>query len=214
MKISVLWFILFISIWFVSIWFVSIADASSVLPSEKKIEIIENSACHINGFACCKWNICAQTASCIKWTIPVMKWCNKQCMPIIECKKTNILKISTWTVQKIDEKKLNTKLLERLNIKIENKTQNDLRENVKEVKIQKIDDLWSKLENITQKIQTLNYNSITLQNYVDNLNNIKQNISRAELSLAETKKYNNQLKNIINSIKQELSNIKNTYKSQ
>lgn len=209
MKFSVLWFILFISL-----WFVSITDASSILPSEGKIEIINNSVCHRQNFACCKWNICAQTASCIKWTFPVMKWCNEQCMPIIECKKTNTVKINTWIIQKIDSKKLNTKLLERLNITIENKTQNDLRENVKEVKIQKIDDLWSKLENITQKIQTLNYNSITLQNYVDNLNNIKLNISRAELSLAETKKYNNQLKNIINSIKQELSNIKNAYKVQ
>jgi phage/plasmid primase-like uncharacterized protein len=127
-----------------------------------------------------------------------MKWCNERCAPIVECKKSNI----------------KNNVLEKTEIKTEKESKEEERSKVKIEKIEKIEDMWSKLESVIEKTEYLNYNASRLRNYVQNLNNIKYYLNQNNLTITETKKYNKELNNTINNIKQELYNIKKTYKSQ
>ncbi len=176
-----------------SIWSAEWRDAGMIR------ENIQDFSCKMRDWTCCKGNVCMGiSVNCIQWSSPVMKWCNERCAPIVECKKSNI----------------KNNVLEKTEIKTEKESKEEERSKVKIEKIEKIEDMWSKLESVIEKTEYLNYNASRLRNYVQNLNNIKYYLNQNNLTITETKKYNKELNNTINNIKQELYNIKKTYKSQ
>lgn len=171
-------------------------------------------SCNMREWSCCKGNVCSQTmVSCIPWYIAVVRWCSESCTAIVECKKVNEASwkkvILTWSkVGKVDRE-----LLKRFNIETENQTEAEVKIKVKTVKIEKINDMWSRLDDIIQKTERLNYNSSRLRDYVENFKNIRDYLTQNNLTTTQTKQYNKALNTTMNNIKQELSNIKNIYKS-
>ncbi|MFZ2151105.1 MAG: hypothetical protein WAZ12_05385 [Candidatus Absconditicoccaceae bacterium] len=182
-------------------------------------------SCNMRDGSCCKGNVCSQTmVSCIQGYTPVVKGCSERCTVIVECKKRE-------GSQKDDEKKVNESsgekvkntgskiekvdkdLLKRFNIETENETEDDVKIKVKTVKIEKINDMGSRLEDIIEKTESLNYNTSRLRSYVANFKNIKYYLNQNNLTTIQTKQYNKALNNTMNNIKQELSNIKTIYKS-
>lgn len=174
-------------------------------------------SCKFKDNSCCKWNVCMWiNGNCSEWKTPLIQWCNKKCSPIVVCKKQKIVNTQTDNIiknQKTEEIKVNKELLRKFNIEIENESKEEIKNKVKAVKIEKINDMWIKLETLIEKIESLHYNSYKLKVYIQNLNNIKYGLNQDNLKATETKQYNNQLKNTMNSIKQELSTIKTLYKS-
>jgi len=175
---------------------------------------VQDISCNMREWACCRGNVCSQTmVSCIPGYIPVVKWCSERCTAIVECKKVNKSSwnkvILTWS--KVG--KVNRELLKRFNIETENETEDNVKIKVKTVKIEKINDMSSKLEAIIEKTQSLNYDSSRLRNYVENFQSIRHYLNQNNLTNIQTKQYNKALNNTMNNIKQELSNIKKIYKS-
>jgi len=168
----------------------------------------DDNSCKMKNMLCCKWGVCVSSASCFKWTTTIMKWCSENCTPIIECKETSPEQNNKSKLDEMDDN-----ILKKFNIEKNNETEEWMKIKIKTVKIEKINDAWSKLEWIIQKTESLNYNSFKLKNYVQNFKNIQYYLSQKNISTVETKKYNKELKNIMNNIKQELYNIKNNYKS-
>lgn len=223
---------LFLLVWFgfadtniASYWSAEWRDAGMIKQN------IQDVSCKAKDWTCCKGNVCMWVSvNCIQWTTPAMLWCNEKCVPIVECKKynleKNLLKKSesntkeglenNWNIKNIWSKldKVDKNLLKRFNIDAENETEDEVKNKVKNVKIEKINDMWNKLENIIEKTESLNYNPSKLKNYIETFKNIKSNLNRWGLTSVETKKYNKELNNLMANIQQELSNIKNTYKSQ
>lgn len=217
---------LFLSVWLgladiISVWQWSAEWRDSFMIRQEG----QDFSCNMRDWSCCKGNVCSQTmVSCIQWYTPVVKWCSERCTVIVECKKRE------WS-QKDDEKKVNESswekvkntwskiekvdkdLLKRFNIETENETEDDVKIKVKTVKIEKINDMWSRLEDIIEKTESLNYNTSRLRSYVANFKNIKYYLNQNNLTTIQTKQYNKALNNTMNNIKQELSNIKTIYKS-
>lgn len=123
-------------------------------------------------------------------------------------KKEEIKKEDRSKLDKMDDN-----ILKRFNIEKDKETEDDVKIKVRTVKIEKINNVSSKLENIIQETDNLNYDSSKLKIYVQNFKNIKYYLSQNNLTIAQTKQYNTQLKNTMNNIKLELSNIKKTYES-
>ncbi len=175
---------------------------------------VQDISCNIRDWACCKGNVCSQTmVSCVQWYIPVVRWCSEKCTAIVECKKYKTdEKIKTKeSGSKID--KMDDNILRRFNIETENETEDNVKIKVKTVKIEKINDMSSKLEDIIEKTQSLDYDSSRLRNYVENFQSIRYYLNQNNLTNIQTKQYNKALNNTMNNIKQELSNIKKIYKS-
>jgi hypothetical protein len=216
-KKIVLCLALFLSVWFsfadtdiTSFWSAEWRDQGMIKNN------IEKTSCEFKNWACCRWNSCQQIfPNCLEWTTVVIKWCDVNCNVISECKK---IKTKSKDEQKIEiektkEEKVRETLTKSFNIKTENKSKDEILNSVKTVKVEKINNIWSKLESVLEKTENLNYNSTKLKWYIEGLNNIKYGLNQDNLSIAEKKKYNIQLKNTMNNIKQELDNIKRTYSS-
>jgi len=175
---------------------------------------IEKSSCELKNWACCRWDMCIaddRLVLCASWETYVTVWCDQNCSSIIKCKKIGT---STKEEQKVKtkEEKVRETLTKNFNIKTENKSKDEILNSVKTVKVEKINNIWSKLESVLEKTENLNYNSTKLKWYIESLNNVKYGLNQDNLSIAEKKKYNIQLKNTMNNIKLELDNIKKTYK--